>query len=258
MAITVEEQGTTAIITLDRPEVLNAMDSAAYAAINEALVELDRDPHLRVGIITGSGGRAFSAGADLKLMHGEDAEHEGWGPWRADRWDFGMGCSKPLIAAIDGYALAGGLELALACDIRLATHGSQFGAPEVKWNLLHGLGALRLPDAVGSSNAMWMLLTGDFIDADEALRIGLVSRLYEPAELMPAALAMAQRIAGNAEAAVRMTKELALRGRDATFEQGMRLYKSYFALLEQSAEQLEGTRAFAEKREPGYRRNGQT
>jgi enoyl-CoA hydratase/carnithine racemase len=165
-----------------------------------------------------------------------------------------MGPSKPLIAAIDGYALAGGLELALACDIRIATARSQFGCPEVKWNLLHGFGALRLPKVVGLSNAMHMLLTGEFIDGEEALRIGLVSRLHEPEQLMPAAMATAAAIAGNAGEAVRMTKELALRGTSCSLEEGFRLYKAYMALLDQTEEQQDATRAFAEKREPAYRR----
>lgn len=248
--------GTTAVITLDRPEAHNAMDPDAYRAINEALARIETDDDVHVGIVTGAGGRAFSAGADLKQMHGEDAPRTGWGPWRPDRWDFGLSCSKPLIAAIDGYALAGGLELALLCDIRIATPRSQFGAPEVKWNLLHGFGALRLPATVGLSNAMLLLLTGDFVPAEEALRMGLVSRLVEPDELLPTAHALAERIAHNGPEAVRMTKELALRGLDGTIEQGLRLYRAFFALLEESEEQAEGTHAFAERRSPVYRRHG--
>lgn len=250
-----ETHGTTAVITLNRPEVHNAMDPDTMRAIDEALAQIEADHGIRVGIITGAGGRAFSAGADLKLMHGDEAPREGWGPWRPDRWYFGRLCSKPLIAAIDGYALAGGLELALYCDIRIATPRSQFGAPEIKWNLLHGFGALRLPATVGLSNAMLLLLTGDFIDAEEALRIGLVSRLVEPDQLLPTAHALAERIASHAPEAVRMTKELALRGPDADLEQGLRLYRAFFALLEQSEEQVEGTHAFAEGRSPAYGTN---
>jgi enoyl-CoA hydratase/carnithine racemase len=248
-----ETDGTTAVITLDRPEAHNAMDRDAYGAIDEAVARIEADDGIHVGIVTGTGGRAFSAGADLKQMHGDDSPREGWGPWRPQRWDFGLTCSKPLIAAIDGYALAGGLELALYCDIRIATPRSQFGAPEVKWNLLHGFGALRLPATVGLSNAMLLLLTGEFVGAEEALRMGLVSRLVEPDQLLPTAHALAERIAGNGPEAVRMTKELALRGLDTDLEQGMRLYRAYYSLLEESEEQVEGTHAFAEGRSPIYR-----
>jgi E-phenylitaconyl-CoA hydratase len=253
MAISLTREGTTAVLTLDRPEALNAMDPETYREITEAFAQIDADDAVRVGIITGAGGRAFSAGADLKLMHGEDAPLEGWGPWRPSRWDFGAVPGKPMIAAIDGYALAGGLELALTCDLRLATPASQFGCPEVKWNLLHGYGALRLPGIVGLSNAMMMLLTGDFIDADEAFRVGLVNRIVGPDELMESAHALARRIAEHGQEAIRMTKELALHGADGQLEQGMRLYRAYFGLLEQTADQQEGTRAFAEKRQPEFR-----
>jgi enoyl-CoA hydratase/carnithine racemase len=253
MAIKFERQGHTAVITLVRPEVLNAMDPATYKEITAAFAEVDADPDLRVGIVTGSGDRAFSAGADLKLMHGEDASPAGWGPWKPNRWDMGTLPATPMIAAIDGYALAGGLELALACDLRIATPRSQFGCPEVKWNILHGFGALRLPGIVGLSNAMMLLLTGEFIDAEEARRIGLINTIVEPDELMPAAHRLATRIADNAEEAVRMTKELALHGADGPLEQGMRLYQAYIGLLEQTADQVEGTRAFAEKRSPEFR-----
>lgn len=252
MGITFEREGSTAVITLDRPEVLNAMTAEMYSEITELFREIDADEEVRVGIITGAGDRAFSAGADLKLMHGEAAQPQGWGPWRPNRWDFGAVPAKPMIAAIDGYALAGGLELTLVCDLRIASPRSQFGCPEVKWNLLHGFGALRLPGVVGLSNAMMLLLTGEFIDADEALRIGLINSIAPPEELLPAAHRLANRIAENAPEAVRMTKELALHGAAGTLEQGMRLYRAYFGLLEQTADQHEGTRAFAEKRQPQF------
>lgn len=244
MSIVKELAGPIATITIDRPEALNAMDSAMYREVTEALREVDRNGDVLVGIITGTGGRAFSAGADLKEMHQNAGDDGGWRPWRAERWDLGLSVSKPLIAAIDGYAVAGGLELALFCDIRIATPGSQFGAPEIKWNLLHGYGALRLPAVVGVGNAMMLLLTGEFIDADEALRIGLINRVVEPAELMGEARAIADSIAEKASDAVQMTKELALRGVDGGLEQNMRLYREYMARLEGPAEQLRRTGTF--------------
>jgi len=244
MPIVRDMTGPIATITIDRPESLNAMDSSMYREITEALREIDRNGDILVGIITGTGGRAFSAGADLKEMHRSTSADGRWRPWRADRWDLGLSVSKPLIAAVDGYALAGGLELALFCDIRIATPRSQFGAPEIKWNLLHGYGALRLPAIVGLANAMMLLLTGEFIDADEALRIGMINRIVEPPELMNKARAIAEGIAEKASDAVQMTKELALRGVDAGMEQNLRLYQEYMARLEGSDEQLRRTGTF--------------
>lgn len=248
MAIVEEKANGVATITVDRPQKLNAMDSATYRDITDALRRIDDDPDVRVGIITGAGDRAFSAGADLNEMHGQPSEDGSWKPWRPDRWDLGLKVSKPLIAAIDGYALAGGLELALFCDIRVATPRSQFGAPEIKWNLLHGFGALRLPAVVGLGNAMMLLLTGDFIDAEEALRIGLVNRLVEPEELMDEAHRIAATIGSRAADAVAMTKELAMRGLDAPLEHSLRLYHAYMSALDGTEEQLERTNEFAGSR----------
>jgi E-phenylitaconyl-CoA hydratase len=244
MPIVNDMDGPIATITIDRPESLNAMDSSMYREITEALREIDSNGEILVGIITGTGGRAFSAGADLKEMHQNAGDDGRWRPWRAERWDLGLSVSKPLIAAIDGYALAGGMELALFCDLRIATPQSQFGAPEIKWNLLHGYGALRLPAIVGVGNAMMLLLTGEFIDAEEALRIGLINRIVEPAELIGEARAIAESIAEKAPDAVQMTKELALRGVDGGLEQNMRLYREYMARLEGSDEQLRRTGTF--------------
>ena len=244
MAIIEESAESIATITVDRPAALNAMDTTTYAEITDALKKFDADPKLSVGIVTGSGDRAFSAGADLKEMHSNHEPPDSWSPWHADRWDLGLRISKPLIAAIDGYAVAGGLELALFCDVRIATPQSQFGAPEVKWNLLHGFGAMRLPAVVGLGNAMMLLLSAEFIDAEEALRIGLVNKVVEPSSLMEEAHSLAATIAANASDAVRMTKELAMQGLGAPLDQGMRLYRSYMEALEGSQEQLRRTGEF--------------
>jgi E-phenylitaconyl-CoA hydratase len=252
MPVRFDTSGPIARITIDRPEKLNAMDPEIYAQLDAAFVRLDEDDALAVAILTGAGDRAFSAGADLKQMHGPETAPKGWGPWRTDGWSFGRTPRKPVVAAINGYALAGGLELALTCDIRIATPNAQFGSPEVKWALLHGLGATRLPSAVGSSDAMLMLLTGEFIDAAEALRIGLVSRVVEPEELLPTAEAIAEKIAANSPIAVQMTKELATRAARGSDEEALRLYRAYFAILEATPEQPEAIRAFERRdRSPG-------
>jgi E-phenylitaconyl-CoA hydratase len=228
------------------------MDPDTYREIDECLLKLDGDPEVRVGIITGAGEKAFTAGADLKLMHTDEERALPWEPWRPRRWDFGLTVSKPLIAAINGYALAGGLELALMCDIRIAASHAKFGTPEVKWNLLHGYGALLLPHIVSLSDAMLMLLTGDFIGADEALRIGLVSRVVPLPELLPAAYSIAERISQNGPLAVRMTKELVHRGRSMSLEDALRVYAAFFQIIGATEDQREGTRAFAQKRTPEF------
>jgi enoyl-CoA hydratase/carnithine racemase len=237
MSIGLQVDGGIATLTLDRPEVLNAMDTGTYAEVTAALEQIEAEPDIRLGIVTGAGDRAFSAGADLREMHtGEEGGGE-WRTWRPDRWDFGVRTSKPMLAAVHGYTLAGGLELALACDIRIATEDAVFGAPEVKWNLLHGYGALRLPALVGLSNAMRLLLTGDTIDAAEAYRIGLVADVVPAADLMARTHEVAASILENADEAVRMTKELALQGVGHPIEDGMRLYREMYRQVGATSEQ---------------------
>jgi enoyl-CoA hydratase/carnithine racemase len=253
MAILFESKDGIARITINRPEVLNALDPATYAEITDAFQQIERDPEILVGIITGAGEKAFTAGADLKLMHTGPDDLSEWTPWRADRWDFGATTSKPLIAAINGYALAGGLELALVCDIRIASANAIFGTPEVKWNLLHGYGAYQLPRIISLSHAMEMLLTGEFIDAATAERIGLVSRVVPAADLQAEAHRLAGVIAGNGPMAVRMTKELVRTGLSASPPEHFRLMQEYYSRVDATADQAEGLTAFAEKRKPRYR-----
>ena len=259
MAIIFERHGPVATITLNRPEKMNALDPSTYEEITQAFADIERDRDILVGIITGAGDRAFTAGADLKLMHTGDetggGRGEEWAPWRPDRWDFGLTTSKPLIAAVNGYALAGGLELALICDIRIASPNAIFGTPEVKWNLLHGFGAYQLPRIISLSHAMEMLLTGEFIDAETALRIGLISRIVPADELMPEAERVAVRIAANGPMAVRMTKELVRSGLTASPDQHFRLMKEYYARVDTTADQAEGLQAFRDKRTPNYQDN---
>ena len=242
-----EVAGHVASLRLLRPEKLNAMTDEMYRAIGEALKEADADPEVRCVIISGSG-RAFSSGHDLL----EFGERQSWMPWSGERFDNGLETAKPTIAAVNGYCLAGGLELALYCDIRICDTTAQFGCPEPRWGILHGYGALRTPGLVGSSDAMRLLLTGEFIDAQEALRIGLVSQVTEPDDLLKAAQETAEKIAVNSPLAIRLTKELARRGRDMSLADGLRLYQEYSRLAFSSNDAREGTQAFAERREPQY------
>lgn len=242
-----EVEGAIAQVRLNRPEKLNAMTDDMYWAIGEALVSAESDEAVRCIVVSGEG-RAFTSGHDM----GEFGERAEWRPWRADRFDTGLECAKPTIAAIQGYCLAGGLELALFCDIRIADETAQFGCPEVHWAILHGYGALRLPGMIGMSDAMRLLLTGQFIDAEEALRIGLVSGVTEAGGQVAKALEIAEAIASNGPMAVRMTKELALRGRDLSLADGLRLYREYSRQAFASSDAREGTQAFAMRRDPQY------
>ena len=245
--VTYEVSERVASIGLNRPEKLNAMTDAMYAAIGAAVREAEGDPEVRCIVISGSG-RAFTSGHDL----GEFAGRSEWRPWRPERFDNGLECAKPVIAAVQGYCLAGGLELALFCDIRIADETAQFGCPEVRWGILHGYGALRLPGLIGGSDAMRLLLTGEFIDAAEALRIGLVSEVVAPERLALRARELAAAIAANGPAAIRMTKELAQRGRDASLADGLRIYQEYSRIAFGSEDAREGLTAFGERRDPQY------
>lgn len=245
-------EGHIARLTVNRPAKMNAMTDDMYAAIGDAVRSAEDDPAVRAVIVTGAGDRAFSAGHDLAELadRGDPAD---WQPWRGRRFDQGLQCSKPLIAAVNGYCLAGGLELALFCDIRIASPSAQFGAPEVTRGILHGYGALRLPDLVGMSHALEMLTTGAFVDAETALRIGLVNRVVPAEDLQGEAEAMATSIAANAPIAVRLIKELAYRGRELPLADGLRVYQEYSRVANASDDAREGTRAFVEKRDAEFK-----
>jgi enoyl-CoA hydratase/carnithine racemase len=251
-----ETKGSIARITINRPEAMNAFDLETARLMGERLKEFDADPSLRVAIITGAGDKAFCAGADLKKMHG--GSHDGginelWDFERQNRLGQRLQTVKPVVAAINGYCLAGGLELALGSDIRIASTTASFGCPEVRWSILHGFGAMRLPQTVGMSVAMEMLLTGERIDARRAYEVGLVSRLVEPAALMRTAEAIAQRIADNGPLAIRVTKELAWRGLHEHPEDMLRFYAAVTALIHETEDAREGPRAFSEKRAPQFK-----
>jgi enoyl-CoA hydratase/carnithine racemase len=243
-------------ITLNRPEAMNAFDLATADQMARRFEEFDGDPELRVAIVTGAGDKAFCAGADLKKMYGGSrAEGAGelWDHARQDRLGQRLHVSKPVIAAINGYCLAGGLELALGCDLRIASTTASFGAPEVRWGILHGFGALRLPRTVPLSVAMEMLLTGDRIDGRRAYEIGLVSRLVEPRDLLPTAQQLAERIAQNGPVAVKITKELTWRGLHQHPDEALRFYAAVTALNHGTEDSREGPRAFSEKRTPQFK-----
>jgi E-phenylitaconyl-CoA hydratase len=256
MAIRYDKDGKIATITIDRPQAMNAMDRETSRELAAAFQDFDQDEQLLVAILTGAGDRAFSAGADLKKMYGRAEDGNIREIWDHERqWRLGQRLQvwKPVIAAINGYCLAGGLELAMGCDIRMASETASFGCPEVRWGILHGYGALRLPKTIPLSAAMELLLTGERISAQDAYRLGIVSRVLPPAELMPTARQLAEKICANGPLAIRVTKELAWRGLEMSTKEALRLYAALGALVRASEDAREGPRAFAEKRQPHFK-----
>ena len=252
-----EKRDKIAYITLNRPRVLNAVNGQMGREIHEALYDVRDDTDVWVAIITGAGDKAFSSGHDLKEDTEEGFEEE----WKASFWKpqsptiFGtLELWKPLIAAINGYCLAGGLELALACDIRVASETAKFGMSEVLRALVPGGGGVqRLPRVVPLALAMELLLTGDMIDAQEAYRIGLVNKLVPVEQLMPTAEEVAKKICSNGPLTVRAIKESAMRGLDVPLEHALRLNSTLTHINHTTEDSMEGPRAFIEKRKPVYK-----
>jgi enoyl-CoA hydratase len=241
-----EQLGQTLLITLNRPEVMNAINEALVEELLAAVRRLDEDPGLTVGVLTGAGGRAFSAGMDLKAFsRGEDM--------RGIMAFIKEGSRKPLIAAVEGLAMAGGLEMALACDLLVAARGARFGIPEVRVGLFASAGGvLRLPGRVGYGKAMEMALTGEPILAEEAVPLGLVNRLTEPGGVVTAALEIADRIGLNAPLAVSASKQLIRATRGVTEAECWAVQEPYEAAILASSDAKEGPLAFAERRAPRW------
>jgi enoyl-CoA hydratase/carnithine racemase len=254
--VLVDHHDHVATITLNRPAVRNAMNRELRQALLAALTQVRDDPTIRVAILTGADG-TFSAGADLK----ERAQGGGANAAtvatvieaRREESFARFPMEKPMIAAIDGYCLAAGFELALTCDIRICTPRARFGLPEIIRGFFPGGGGpQRLMRAVPQAIAMEMILTGDPIDADTAKQVGLVSRIVLPEVLMPTAQQIAQRIAGHAPLAVRAVKEVAAAALDETLEQSLRFGSSLRWIIGQTEDAKEGPRAFAERREAHF------
>ena len=244
-----DKRDKTGYITLNRPESLNAMSRELSRELSEALLDLDADPDIWVGIITGAGDRSFCAGADLKDAEGVDAPDE----WEAEYVRRLTAVKKPLIAAVNGYCLGAGFTLALACDIRIASEKASLGTPDQKLNTVDCYASLALADFVPPAIAMEILFTGERISAQEAYRVGLVNRVVAPAELMPAADQMAGKICGNGPMALRACKELAKRGRTMTLDEGLCLFKALAHTVLASEDTREGITAFLEKRPPVWK-----
>jgi enoyl-CoA hydratase len=244
-----EVRGRVALITINRPEARNAINGAVASGLQDAVERLEADDELWAGVIAGNG-PAFSAGADLKEIDAGRAaanstERGGFaGITRLER-------RKPLVAAVDGPALAGGCEIVLTCDLVVASTASRFGIPEVKRALIAGAGGLfRLPRAVPLNVAMQLALTGDPIDAGRAYEVGLVNELCEPGTAVDRALALAGRICENAPRAVQASRDVLLRTMIASDEEAWRITDEEIASVMAGEDFAEGPRAFIEKREP--------
>ncbi|HEY82525.1 MAG TPA: enoyl-CoA hydratase/isomerase family protein [Dehalococcoidia bacterium] len=255
MAIDYQKEGRIAIFTINRPEALNAMNVQAARELHQAMVDFRDDPELWVGIITGAGERAFCVGADIKDMLPFLKEHLQNRPWAMpDTPMRGLELWKPLIAAINGLALGGGLEIALACDLRIASEKARLGTPEVMLGLIPGWGGTqRLPRMIPQCKAAELLLMGKPIDAQEAYRIGLVNIVVPPEAVMPTAREWAETICQAGPLAVRAAKEAMLRGSGLTLEEGLRLENALEAYLMGTEDFAEGTSAFIEKRKPNFK-----
>jgi enoyl-CoA hydratase len=241
-----------ATITVSRPQALNALNSRFFQEMDGLLEELGRRDDVKALIITGEG-KAFAAGADIAEMvqktHSEGQEFSRAGQKTFRSLEL---FAKPVIAAVNGFALGGGAELAMACDIRVASSKAKFGQPEVNLGVIPGYGATqRLPRLVGLGNALYLLMTGEMIGAEEALRIGLVQKVVEPDLLLPAATELAKVIASKGPQAVRLVKQVARRGFLLDFEAGCALESEMFGSLFEN-EAAEGMRAFLEKRPPKW------
>lgn len=249
-----ESKGPVAIVTLNRPDKLNALNRATLLELRTRFAELSRDDAVRAVILTGSGQKAFAAGADIaelaSLTPTGAREMSALGQSVMD----GIArCGKPVIAAVNGFALGGGLELALSCHFRYASANARLGLPEVKLGLMPGYaGTQRLPRLVGKGRALEMILSGNPVTAEEALRIGLVNRVVEPEALLPACEEVANAIAARAPVALRHAIEAVERGLDGSLEEGSSLEQALFGLLWSTADMREGCAAFLEKREAGF------
>lgn len=250
-----EKKGAIAYVTVNRPKVLNALNTATWADLKSAFEDAQADAAIRGVILTGAGNKSFIAGADIgELAHATAIEAE-----RASRFGQGVldiveNLGKPVIAAVNGFALGGGCEVAMACTLRIAVESASFGQPEVTRGLIPGGGGTqRLPRLVGKGRALQLILSGDMISAQEAHRIGLVNEIVAAADLITRAEAILNKIGSNAPIAARLALEAVNKGLESSQSDGLLLEAAYFGLCAATEDKREGASAFLEKRAPQFR-----
>ncbi|WP_343897233.1 enoyl-CoA hydratase [Craurococcus roseus] len=251
--IATETQGRVAVVRLNRPKALNALCDQLMGELGQALRGFDEDSNVAAIVITGSE-KAFAAGADIKEMQGRTYPAVYLDDFIGKRWEAVTQVQKPVIAAVAGYALGGGCELAMMCDIIIAGDNARFGQPEINLGIIPGAGGTqRLTRAVGKSKAMDMVLTGRMMDAQEAERANLVSRVVPAGEVVAEAVKMGEAIAALSAPAVATAKEAVNRAFETTLAEGVKFERRVFHALFATEDQKEGMSAFAEKRKPAFR-----
>ena len=247
--VLLEQRGRVALVTMNRPEKRNALDGQMRCAFLGIMDGLRRDTNTRAVVITGAGDKAFIAGADISEFEGRSPVDQ----YRVMRlptvFDAIERCPKPVIAAVNGFCLGGGMELALACDIRIASMNAKFGQPEVNLGVIPGGGGTqRLPRIIGLGHALRLILTGDMITAEDALKLGLVEEIMPPEALIDRAVAIGEQIASKSPVAVAAAKEATRAAMSLPLDEGLRLETALFQLCFSSEDKVEGVRAFLEKR----------
>ncbi len=254
--VLVAREGHLAIVTVNRPSKLNALDDATIAELDAVFAAIDRDDTVGAVILTGAGEKAFVAGADISVLSKQGVLDGKDNSLRGQAMMLRIENSKkPVIAAINGFALGGGLELALACDVRFAAKTAKLGLPEVSLGIIPGYGGTqRLPRLCGTGVALQLILTGDPVTADEALRVGLVNGVFEPTELLAGCKAVALRMISRGPQALALAKQMVRRGAHLSMHDGLQLEADSFGIISSTAEFKEGMAAFLEKRKPTWLR----
>lgn len=252
-SLVIEKKESVGIIKINRPESLNALNIETLGEIREAVTVLNNDDEVKVIIFTGEG-KAFIAGADIKQMKDmNENDAREFCNLGQKIFDIIENLDKPVIAAVNGFALGGGCELAMACDIRIASENAKFGQPEVNLGIIPGFGGTqRLSRLVGKGIAKELIFTGDIIDAQAALRIGLINKVVSPENLLPEAIAMAEKIASKGPAAIMIAKSVINRGLEVDLATGLTIERDGFVQCVASGEAKEGMEAFVAKRKPNW------
>jgi len=253
----VERDGWVAVITVNRPQKLNALDAQTIDELEAAFRELSLDEKVGAIVLTGAGEKAFIAGADIAMLGRQGVLDGTANARRGQALTLAMeAVQKPVLAAINGFCLGGGLELALACDVRFAAATAKLGLPEVSLGIIPGYGGTqRLPRLIGQGPALQMILTGDPIPAEEALRLGLVNGVFPQAELLAGVKVVAMRMISRGPQALALARQAVRRGAGVSLEEGLSIEADLFGLISSTSEMKEGMAAFLEKRKPNWLRS---